>query len=126
MPPFSPHRATSFATLLALALALSMVAGCSADALPEPEPAVETPGAIVAMDTEGQGILLMQTQGILAGTGDPILFVDLYQDSPRDFAEARELARDPNLEVRTKDYFITLLTVISSPHEVVWYRSLAP
>ena len=123
MPPFSPRRATAVVTLLAL----SMLAGCSADAVEAPEPEVETPGAIVAMDTEGQGILLMQTQGITGfGQGDPILFVDLYQVTPRTFAEARELARDPNLRVRTKDYFITLLTVVSSPHEVVWFRSLAP
>jgi len=126
MPSFSSRRATSVVTPPALALALSMMAGCSADALTAPEPEVETPGAIVAMDTEGQGILLMQTQGTLAGQGDPILFVDLYQVTPQSFAEARELARDPNLRVRTKDYFVTLLTVVSSPHEVVWFRSLAP
>ena len=127
MPSFSLRRATPVATLPALALALSMLAGCSADAVEAPEPSVETPGAIVAMDTEGQGILLMQTQGVTGiGQGDPILFVDLYQVTPGSFAEARELARDPNLKVRTKDYFITVLTVVSSPHEVVWFRSPAP
>jgi len=104
-----------------------MVPACSADALEEPEPAVETPGAIVVMENDDHSLQLMQTQGITGfGMGDPILFVDLYQDAPRTFAEARVMARDPNLRVRTKDYFIALVAVVSAPHEVVWFRTLAP
>jgi hypothetical protein len=108
-----------------VALAAFFAGGCSADAVVPPEPEVETPGAIFVMHADEVGLQLMQTQGSTGlGMGDIILFVDIFQAEPVSFEEARALARDPSLPVRTKDYFITLRTVLSAPHEVVWFRSI--
>jgi hypothetical protein len=101
--------------------------GCSADAVDAPEPGVSTPGAFVAVEDDNLGIVMFRTQGTTGvGMGDPILIVDLIEAQPRSFEEARALARGPDLPIRTSSYLITLRTVLTNPHEVLWFRSLPP
>jgi len=100
---------------------------CSADALDAPEPQVDTPGAFVGLEDDTLGIVILRTQGISGlQVGERILIVDILQAAPRSFEEARALVRGPDLPVRTHDYFITLRTVLTNPHEVLWFRSLDP
>jgi hypothetical protein len=108
-------------------LGVASVLGCSADAVDAPEPQVDTPGAIVGLEDETLGVVMMRTQTMAGlGAGDPILIVDILDADPRSFEEARALARGPELPVRTPNYFITLRTVLTNPHEVLWFRSLPP
>jgi hypothetical protein len=73
------------------------------------------------------GLVILRTQATTGiGMADPILIVDLLDAQPRSFEEARALARGPELPVRTPSYFITLRTVLTNPHEVLWFRSLPP
>jgi hypothetical protein len=118
------RRALSSAVAI---LGVAAVLGCSAEDVEAPEPQVSTPGALVAMGDEDSGIVMFRTHSRTGdGRGDPILIVDLFQAQPRSFEEARALARGPELPVRTYSYFITLRTVLTNPHEVLWFRSLAP
>jgi hypothetical protein len=106
---------------------VAAILGCSAEGVDVPEPDVSTPGAIVGMQDDDSEIFMFRTQGTTgAAKGDPILIVDLFQAQPRTFEEARALARGPELPVRTHSYFITLRTVVTNRHEVLWFRSLAP
>lgn len=112
---------------LAAVCAVVGLGACSADSLEEPEPTVETPGAIVVLDDDNIGLVMFRTRATTGvGIGDPILIVDVLQASPRSFEEARVLARGPDLPVRTPNYFITLRTVLRSRYEVLWFRSLDP
>jgi hypothetical protein len=104
-----------------------LLGACSADAVDAPEPDVDTPGAIVGVEDEVLGIVILRTQGTTGlETGERILIVDVLEADPRSFEEARVLARGPDLPVRTASYLITLRTVLTNPHEVLWFRSLPP
>jgi hypothetical protein len=123
------HRARSRTLLASLAGAccLLLLGGCSADAVDAPEPTVETPGAFVGLEDETNGIAILRTRGTTGlETGDKILIVDVLEARPASFEEARTLARGPDLRVRSPNYFITLRTVLTNPHEVLWFRSLEP
>jgi hypothetical protein len=121
----SASTRTARASLALLGVASFL--GCSADALETPEPQVDTPGAIVGIEDETLGVVMMRTQATTGtGMGEPILLVDILNAEPRSFEEARALARGPDLPVRTFNYFITLRTVLTNPHEVLWFRSLPP
>jgi hypothetical protein len=111
-------------SLVAACLA-SLLGACSADAVEEPEPGVETPGAFVGLEDEALGIVILRTQATTGlETGERILIVSVLEAHPRSFEEARALVRGPDLPVRTPSYFITLRTVLTNPHEVLWFRSL--
>jgi hypothetical protein len=113
-------------SLAAIGTALSLAA-CSADAVEPPEPDVDTPGAFVGVEDENLGLVIVRVRGKTGlGMGDPILIVDVLQAEPRSFEEARALVRGPDLPVRSPNYLITLLTVLTHPHEVLWFRSLDP
>jgi hypothetical protein len=104
-----------------------LLGACSADAVEAPEPDVDTPGAFVGVEDDTLGIVILRTQGTTGlETGERILIVDVLEADPRSFEEARALARGPDLPVRSLSYFITLRTVLTNPHEVLWFRSLPP
>lgn len=110
----------------ALALALS-ASGCSADAVAEPEPGIETPGAFVAVSMEHDGIRLFRTVGRGAlENGDYLLVLILYAEHPESFEQAGELARKPDLREQVHQYFYEESRIRSRPHEVVWFRTLTP
>jgi hypothetical protein len=112
------------ASLVVASVAL-FAGACSADAVEAPEPSVDTPGAFVGLEDDTLGIVIFRTQGTTGlETGERILVVSLLEAHPKTFEEARALARGPELPVRTASYFITLRTVLTNPHEVLWFRSL--
>jgi hypothetical protein len=113
-------------SLAAAGLALS-VGACSADAVEAPDPAVETPGTFVGLEDEASGLVIFRVRGMtgVAG-GDRILIVDVLEAKPESFEQARALVRGPDLPVRSPNYLITLLSVLTHPHEVLWFRSLEP
>jgi hypothetical protein len=119
-------RAGHLRSSLGWLLLLPVVAGCSADALPEPEAAVETPGAFVAwVDRSDERIRLFRTVGTSAFTADDVLLLGiLYADRPHSFEHAGELARLRDLREQVHQYFIARSQLLSQPHEVVWFRTL--
>jgi hypothetical protein len=109
---------------LSLWLALTSL-GCSADAVPVPEPSVETPGAFVAVETSANGMLLFRTLGRSSlENGDYLMLLILYAERPRSFEHARELARQPALREENHSYFYEESRLVARPHEVVWFRTL--
>jgi hypothetical protein len=107
-------------------LLLPVVDACSADAVPEPEVTVGTPGAFVAwVDRSDEGIRLFRTVGTSTFTSDDVLLLGiLYADRPQSFEHAGELARVRDLREQTHQYFIARSQLLSQPHEVVWFRTL--
>jgi hypothetical protein len=104
--------------------ALSLGA-CSADAVPEPEPTLETRGAYFAMVVDGE-YQLKRTLAVLAlGSQDETLFVVPYLATPHSFEEARELAKDASLPAGDV-IAIGRRYVIQREWKVVWFRSVSP
>jgi hypothetical protein len=101
------------------------IGGCSSDAVLEPEPSVDTPGAFVAVN-EGLGYLsLLRTLDTLdleqAGRQ---LIVSRYSVQPHSVVEARELSKDRNLLVGTLADFTSVSVITEQEHYVVWFRTL--
>ena len=115
------------ASALCLLLQLTLLSGCSADALTPPEPALETPGAYVAwVDRSDDQIRLFRTVAASAfGADDSLLLGILYSARPESFEHARELARERDLFQQVHQYFIPRSQLLSQPHEVVWFRTLS-
>jgi hypothetical protein len=100
-------------------------AGCSADVAPAPEPTLETKGAFLAVQDDDEGYRLLRTLTVIGdGSPDDVFFVLPYVGSPKNFAEARELAQDPSLPALDaiavgRRYFLT------RDWRVVWFRSVS-
>jgi hypothetical protein len=107
-------------------LLLPAVGACSADALSEPEVALETPGAFVAwVDRSDEELRLFRTVGTSSFSSDDHLLLGiLYADRPRSFEHAGELARQRELREQVHQYFVRRSQLLSQPHEVVWFRTL--
>src|SRR5262245_58173637 len=111
-------------TRLTIALALSALGACAADAAPEPEPKLEMPGSFVAFD-EGEGHLkLVRTLDVLYLENATILFATIYKGAPLTWEAATELAKDHDLAVQKDLEFYPLEYVTEKPHQVVWFRTL--
>lgn len=113
--------------VLARALLLGALlggAGCSADAIEPPEPQLTTPGAFVAYEPEEGDLYLFQTLLAVRLQGTTFLRVAVFEVRPKSYAEARELARDPTLEVADPAAGLNL-AAFDRPHRVVWFRSLS-
>jgi hypothetical protein len=103
---------------------LLLASACSADAVPEPEPTLETSGAFFAVEVEGNLELYRTLAVLAAGSQDETLFVMHYAAAPRSYDEARELAQDPNL--RSEVIAIGRRFVTVRPWQIVWFRSVSP
>ena len=100
-----------------------LLAACSADAVPEPEPTLETPGAYFAVVVDGE-YQLHRTLAVLAnGSQDETLFVLRYTATPHSFDEARELAKDAPLPAGSA-IAIGHRYVVQREWRVVWFRSI--
>lgn len=109
----------------ALLLSTLSLAACSADAVPEPEPTLETRGAFFAVVVDGE-YQLRRTLAVLArGSQDETLFVLPYTATPHSFDEARELAKDPALPAGDA-IAIGRRYVVQREWKVVWFRSVSP
>lgn len=108
----------------AVVSALSLAAlACSADAVEPPEPQLTTPGAFVAFEPEEGDLYLFQTVLAVRLEGTTFLRVAIFEARPTSYDEARELARDPNLDVADPAAGLNLAS-FDRPHRVVWFRSL--
>jgi hypothetical protein len=92
----------------ALLLAIG-AAGCSADAAPEPEPRLTTPGAFIAIEKEANRPL--------------IVFVGHYGPTAGSFEEARALSKDTRLRFGTIGRFLDT-DLEQRNWRVVWFRTL--
>jgi hypothetical protein len=108
------------------ALLATLLAGCSADNVAEPEPTLYTSGAFVAVQDDAGSYDLYRTLAVLGdGSTSDALFLTHYGVKPKSYAEATELAKQhdliasPEVTVLGKGYF--------DRHEwrVVWFRSLS-
>ena len=110
---------------VALALLLGLLTACSADAVDEPDPQLETPGAFIALaDDEGTFQILRTLAGLEVGSGQDIIFFTLFEPAAVDFEQARELAQDPELAVSDPLVLVPKADVLSRTWKVVWFRSL--
>jgi len=109
-----------------LVLGLLVIAlGCSADAAPEPEPTVETPGAFVAVQTDSGAFVLHRILNVLRlENGEELVFSTIYAPESPDFEAARELAREPRLPISHELSAVLLSALTERPWRVVWFRTL--
>lgn len=107
-------------------LATVWLAGCSADAVNEPEATLETPGAFVALsDDEGSYDILRTLSSIEVGSGQNVIFFTLFAPKAHTFDQAQELARDPELPVGDQLVLIPKSDVLARDWKVVWFRTLS-
>jgi hypothetical protein len=109
----------------ALLLSALSFAGCSADAVPEPEPTFNTRGAYFALVVDGEYQLFRTLLVLSRDSQEEILFVVPYLATPGSFDEARELAKDPTLQAGQVTA-IGRRYVVQREWRVVWFRSVSP
>jgi len=98
---------------------------CSADAVPEPEPTLDTKGAFIAVAADEGDYQLLRTLAVLgSGRDDDAFFVLPYLAKPGSFDEARELAQDPALPVGEVTA-VGRRSITSREWRVVWFRSVS-
>ena len=115
-PPDSLRRA------LMLTLVASCV-GCSADAVSEPEPTLETAGAFVVTGPVDGNYVLFRILLSLMFENQKTLLLVFRHATVKSVAEARVLAQGPQLkggivEGRARDDFV------ADGYTVVWFRTL--
>jgi hypothetical protein len=104
---------------------LFVLAGCSADKVPEPEPTLETKGAFIAVATDDGGYDLYRSLAVIGvGHDDDAFFVVPYLVEPTSFDEAREMAKDPALPAKPV-IAISRNAITSHDWRVVWFRSVS-
>jgi hypothetical protein len=109
---------------LALLATVLWLGACSADAVVEPEPTIETKGAFIAVVVEGKYELLRTLTVFGANTQDETLFVVPYLVEPNSFEHARELAKDPTLP-KGEVIAIGKRYIVTRDWRVVWFRSVS-
>jgi hypothetical protein len=102
---------------------LGACAGCSADAVSEPVPTLQTVGAYVAVGPVNGTYVLFRILLVLSLENQTVLFVFRYAPLPKSIAEARALARDGNLQASTVETQ-TRDALEAAGAEVVWFRTL--
>ena len=116
-------RCAAFSFLLAV---LPFGSACSADSVTPPEPEVEHPGSFVAaQDTDGLILLLRTLRIVPIDSTESLLEAIHYQGTPSSYAEATAWAKDPELPVLERHALFSLRQVLSTEHEVVWFRTLS-
>jgi hypothetical protein len=109
---------------LTLAFSCTSLLACASDTAPEPEPALNTPGAFVAVD-EGKGALtLHRSLSTLRLENDTILFLTIYDVQPSSWAEAREISKRHDLPILHDVVTASMNQFPAGPHRVVWFRTL--
>jgi len=105
-------------------LAALCAVACSADAVEEPLPGLDVPGAFVAVQRDEGGYALLRTRTVLALSPDrTLIFFDEHPPGAESIDEARAKARELDLVLvlgspRLQSSFSR------RPYQVVWYRSL--
>ena len=120
----APMRRLS-SSLACLLLGSWVLLACSADAATEPEPTLETPGAFVAVATEGGYQIVRTLTSLQFDNGQDAIFFKAYAPLARDFEDAERLARDPALPVSQELAVSSRAQVTSVEWKVVWFRTLS-
>jgi hypothetical protein len=109
--------------LLLLSTALS---ACASDTVPAPEPRLEQPGAFVAVedDETGEMTLFRTLTRLAVQTGETILFVTVYDVTPSDWDEAREIAKGHDIPIRYDLTSVSRSLLVQESYRVVWFRTL--
>lgn len=103
---------------------LAFTSACSADAVTEPWPSLDTPGAYFASAREPSGYHLYRTISVLhIDTQRNAMFLDEHPGGAETLAEAERLARDASTRF-VDGPVIFKEALLRSPHRVVWFRSL--
>ena len=109
---------------LAVAALCALLPACSADAVDEPVPALETPGTFIASARKTDGYDLFRTRTVLfLDDRRTYLFFDEHLDGAATLDEARSKAQDPALALTFVGPRLRSNFLETSWH-VVWYRSL--
>ncbi len=108
-----------------LPIALTAVAGCSADEIDPPEPAIESPGTFVAATDSTGVIVLFRTLRIVPlSTRESIYDAIVYGGEPSSYEQAKSWAKDPDWPVASPHSSYSYQQILSSQPEAVWFRSL--
>ncbi len=107
-----------------VALLAAPIAGCSADEGAQPDPELTTPGAILGTERPEGGILLMKVLQAYRFDDSLTLVVTTYRPIAEDFAEARRLARQPDLPILEPSRLVGESDL--GDYEILWWRSLSP
>jgi hypothetical protein len=105
-----------------LAWAALVLAACSSDSAPAPDPDLRTPGTFVATGSP-QGFGLFRTLDAYAYANDTILAVREYDVHASTPDEAREIAKGSDIPIAAKRTLV-VLSKLPDPHPVVWFRTL--
>jgi hypothetical protein len=104
---------------------LSVLAGCSADSVSEPEPIIERAGSFVAVtEAEGTIVLLRTLRVVPIDSAESLYEAILYEGRPSSYDEAEAWAKDRDLPVSDPHGIFSLRNVLSGNPEVVWFRTL--
>lgn len=115
------HDSLRRALLFAL---LSNCVGCSADAVSEPEPTLDTAGVfVVTGPVAGSYTLFRVLLTLNFANQQSILFVFRYIDIPKSVAEARALAQRSSLQHTPLETY-PRESFVANGYEVVWFRTL--
>ncbi len=119
-------RAKKLRNLVFTTTSAAVLAACSSDVLTPPEPDLSTPGAFVAVegyDEEG-ALTLLRILDHLQLENARLLFLTVHDVRPASFDEAREMAKDHDIPIRELIRVEPDTVVTTSPHRVVWFRTL--
>jgi hypothetical protein len=115
----------AFSRTVALGALLGCASACSADAVEEAPPKLETPGAFVARERESGGYRLFRTRGALVLDAERnYLVFDEHFAGAASLAEAKEKVRDPSLLLQFIGPY-SRAQFERVPYEVIWYRSMS-
>jgi hypothetical protein len=121
MTHFTPLRESLIRS--AILVGVLALPACSADALAEPEPTLEQPGAFFAAE-DGARLSLFRTLSPWVTEAGSFLFVSVYDVAPTSWEEAREMSKNHDIPLLTVSTLLRRDSVEATTHRVVWFRSL--
>lgn len=106
------------------ALLAVLAAGCSADAAPEPQPDVKTPGAMFATpQSDGEFSIAQMLAEVPVNDTESAFFVKTFHNRATSVDDAHRICRDGPLAIREDATFVAA-TVLEASH-VVWFVTLS-
>jgi hypothetical protein len=110
----------------ALLWALLALSACSADAVDEVPPTLETSGVFVARQDESEGgyRLFRILDALRVQPTETALFVTVYAVRTDSIEQAREAAKQSDLPLLVLMDLVSERQFSAVPHEIVWFRSL--
>ena len=112
--------------IMSVAALVTFVPGCASDDVKVPEAELETPGAFIAVQgyDVDNAFTLIRTIDRLDFEFETLLFFSTYDVKPQSWADARELARQPELPLRAEIDAQPTGAITERPWQVVWFRTL--